>query len=208
MSQPTYPPPGNQPQDGQYGQPQYGQPQYGQPQYGQPQYASDQQQPPGYYAPAPVTRPAAIDKAVLLMKIGAGLSLLGLLPLLFMRDQMRTAVEQGLRDSNQPVTADNVNMAMNVGMVTALVIGLIGAGLWWWMAVMNGQGKSWARILSTVFFLLSLVLTLPGLVRGGDGSGALGMILSVVSLAVGAGAIFFLWQKESSNYYEAASRQA
>ena len=34
------------------------------------------------------------------------------------------------------------------------------------------------------------------------------MILSVVSLAVGAGAIFFLWQKESSNYYEAASRQA
>ena len=76
------------------------------------------------------------------------------------------------------------------------------------MAVMNGKGKSWARILSTVFFLLSLVMTLPGLVRGGAGSGALGMILTIVSLAVGAGTIFFLWQKESSNYYEAAGRQA
>lgn len=196
MTEPTNPPPGNQPQYGDPGN---------QPHYGQPVYGSDQQQ-GGFYTTDAVTRPPAIDKAVLLMKIGAVLSLLGLLPLLFMRDAIRTAIEKALRDADPAVTSDTVNASLTFGTITAVAMGLIGAGLWWWMAVMNGKGKSWARILSTIFFLLSLALSLPSLFSGGDGTGALGIILTALSLAVGAAAVFFMWQKESSSYYEAASR--
>ena len=36
-----------------------------------------------------------------------------------------------------------------------IVVGLVGIALWLWMARANGQGRNWARILSTVLFVLA-----------------------------------------------------
>lgn len=177
----------------------------GQPAYGQPQYASDQGQPSGYYAPTPVTRPPAIDKAVMLMKVGAALSIISGLLSLTMRSAYREISEKALRDGSQPVTAENIDLGTNMALGFAIASGLIGAALWWWMAVMNNKGKSWARILSTIFFGISVLSFVYGL---STGTPMLGIVLSVLSLLVGAGAVWFMWQKESTNYYEAASRTA
>lgn len=219
MTEPNYPPSSDQPQHGEpqygqqqpYGQPQYGQqgspPQYGQQdsqfQYGQPQYASDQVQ-GGYYGPAAVTRPPAIDKAVLMMKIGAALSIVSGLLSLTMRSAYREAAETSLRNNNQPLTPQTIDIAVNTAVGAGIASGLIGAGLWWWIAVMNGKGRGWARIVATIFFGISLLTFVLGL-RGGNPIAA--TLLSAALVVVGAAAVFFLWQRESSDYYEAASRR-
>jgi hypothetical protein len=232
MTEPTYPPPGDQPQYGQPGQqpqfgqpaqpPQYGQPgqppQYGQPgqpaqhgdqpqygQYGQPQYGSDQVQQGGYYTPAPVTRPPAIDKAVLLMKIGAGLSLVAGLLGLTQGDAIREATRKSLEEAGVSFTPADLDRAVQFGTIGGVVTAVIFAGLWWLMAVMNAKGRSWARILSTIFFGLSLLSFVWGMSQPA-GREPLNLILSVLEVLVGAAAVWFMWQKESSAYYEAASR--
>ena len=43
-----------------------------------------------------------------------------------------------------------------------IVFGLVVIALWLWMARANGQGRNWARILSTVLFGLA-TLQLPGI---------------------------------------------
>ena len=36
-----------------------------------------------------------------------------------------------------------------------MAFGLVVVSLWLWMARANGQGRNWARILSTVLFVLA-----------------------------------------------------
>src|SRR5260370_33451800 len=43
------------------------------------------------------------------------------------------------------------------------IAGLIGAGLWLWMARGNKRARSWARVLATVFFGLATLETAVGL---------------------------------------------
>ena len=203
MTEQNYPPPGNQYGPGP-GQAPAGPTQYGAP-YAQPNYASDQRPQGGYYAPAPVTRPPAMDKAVLMMKVGAILSALSALLVFPMKGMLREAVEKSVRDSGQTASGSEIDTITNFAIGSTIVMSLVGAGLWWLMAVMNGKGKSWARILSTIFFGLSLLQFVYGLSQ--PSAGPMTMIASIVLLLVGAAAVWFMWQKESSAYYEAAGRK-
>ena len=44
---------------------------------------------------------------------------------------------------------------MNALLTLEIVLGLVAAALWLWMARANGHGRNWARILSTVLFGLA-----------------------------------------------------
>ena len=44
---------------------------------------------------------------------------------------------------------------VNVLLTLEIVLGLVAAALWLWMARANGHGRNWARILSTVLFGLA-----------------------------------------------------
>lgn len=140
------------------------------------------------------------------MKIGAVLSVLSSLLIFTMRDTLRETTGKALRDGGTSVTASELDSLVMVSLVIGLVVGFIGALLWWWMAVKNGKGKSWARIAATVFFLLSMLQTLFALSQPSEG--ALSWILTIVQLLVGAGAVWFLWQKESSRFFEDSARAA
>lgn len=217
MSNEFPPPGGQQPQPGDpQGQPQPAQP-YGAPQgqpypsYGtqdatQPAYGQQAPGQGGYYAPAPVVRPPSIDKAVLMMKIGAALSVLSGLMVFAMKGTMREATEKALRDQGQTLTASEIDAAVNISLGVGVFMGLVGAALWWWMAVMNGKGRSWARIVATVFFVIGLLQTLWAFTQ--PSGGALGWVLNIASLLVGAAAVFFMWQKDSTRFYEESSRTA
>ena len=114
------------------------------------------------YRPAEAEQPPPIRTAVRLMFVGAALSLLGLLLVPFETDRLRDAIE----DSDSSLTASEVDTAVNVTVASIAVIGLIGAGLWVWMAVKNGQGRSWARVVATILGGLNILSVLSGLVQG------------------------------------------
>ena len=165
---------------------------------------------PGYSsAPAPMgtspmtmARPAAMDRAVMLMRVGAVLSLLSVLSAFLFKDSMRSTVEETLRKSGETIDPALVDATLTTALISGIVGGLIGVALWLWMASANGKGKKWARIVATVFFAISVLNFLFGLVQPAP---MLSKILSLLIVLVGAAAIFFMYKKESTAYYEAMS---
>lgn len=166
---------------------------------------SGMQSMPGYEAPAaggPVAKPASIAMAVKLMYAGAALSVLGLLSTFLMRDTIRDAVQKASDDAGTSMTSSEVDAAVGLAVGFGAVAGLIGVALWLWMASANGKGRKWARILATVFFGLSVLSTLGSLVQHPP---VLTLVISIVSLVLGAYIIFLLYRPESTQYYNAQS---
>jgi len=160
---------------------------------------------PGYEAPTargPVSQPASIALAVKLMYVGAALSLLGIIVTFLSRDTIRDSVEKASRDATKPMTSDQMDAAVALGVGFGVVLGLIGVALWLWMAVANGRGRKWARVVATVFFGLSVLSLLGSLVQKPP---VLSLVLGLVSLLLGAYIIVLLYKRESTEYYEAQS---
>ena len=90
-----------------------------------------------------------------------------------------------------------------------IVFGLAVIALWLWMARANGQGRNWARILSTVLFGLA-ALQLPGVFtqpvsHAGFGATVLyygGTALFVAAWLVGAAAVWLLWRPASRTFFK------
>lgn len=151
---------------------------------------------------ATTVRPPAMDQAVLLMKVGAALSLVGLLLTFVSRGAIRDGVQQASQDAGGTMTAAQVDAAVSVGIATGIAGGLIGVALWLWMASANGKGRPWARIVATVFFAISVLSGLFALSQPGP---ILSRLLSIVSVLLGAYIIVLLYKKESTEFYRAGS---
>jgi hypothetical protein len=90
-----------------------------------------------------------------------------------------------------------------------IVSGLVGIALWLWMARANGQGRNWARILSTVLFGLA-ALQLRGdfthpVSHAGSGVIVLyygGAVLFAAAWLAGAAAVWLLWRPASSAFFK------
>lgn len=165
-------------------------------------------EPPGYgpgYVPAgppahhgPAAQPESMKKAVLLMRIAGVLALLSLVLVFTMRD----TIEEMIRDDNPTASDSTIDAAVGFGITFALIFGLLGAGLWFWMAWANGEGKTWARTLATVFFAVSVLGLFSNLAQP---SPAISKLLGVVQFLLGLGAIIFMYRPESSHYYRQRS---
>ena len=89
-----------------------------------------------------------------------------------------------------------------------IVFGLVGMALWLWMARANGQGRNWARILSTVLFGLATVqLGHPQPQGSPAGFGVTVLYYGVAALfvagwLVGAGAVWLLWRRASNAFFK------
>jgi hypothetical protein len=156
--------------------------------------------PTGQGAPAAVP-PPSIQRAVLLMRVGAALSVLSILITLLTRDSLRSQVTSTLRKSNAALSASQVDSAVGVAIGFAVVVGLVSVGLWLWMASANGKGRSWARIVATVLGVLSVLSLLSSVAQGQMTT------LNLVSLALAVAILVLLWRKESSAYYDAVKAQ-
>ncbi len=160
---------------------------------------------PSYQAPgagAPVAQPASIAMAVKLMYVGAVLSLLGALSTLLFRDAIRDGVQKASDKAATPMTSSEIDTAVSVGVTVAVISGLIGVALWLWMASANGKGRKWARIVATVFFVLSVLSTLSSLIQHPP---VLSLVLGILSVLLGAYIIYLLYRPESTQYYDAQS---
>ena len=160
-------------------------------------------------APLRPSAPAPVLTAVKLMYAGAAVSVAGLIIglALIIVDIDAAARGQFLGHS----LAAQKPLVITVWMV----FGLVMIALWLWMARANGQGRIWARILSTVLFGLA-TLQLPGgftqpVSDAGFGATVLyygGTVLFVAAWLVGAAAVWLLWRPASSAFFKQGFTQA
>lgn len=193
---------------------------------GVPEYGSAPSQPGGYpgapaeggYSSAPdlgnsahggpaqvVEKPKSIALAVKLMFVGAALAALGVVIGLVTTgsDSTRDSIRDTLRDNNVDASESAIDSAVTIGMISTVVVGVIGVVLWLLMAKFNGDGKKWARIVATVLGALSVLSTLLSFTQ--PATGALTIVLNLVSLLLAIGILVLLWKPESTRYYQAQS---
>ncbi|HSR82605.1 MAG TPA: hypothetical protein VLM11_00305 [Streptosporangiaceae bacterium] len=143
----------------------------------------------------PATPPPSVRTAVKLMYAGAGVSALSFIIGLITIGSLRQAI---IRASNKPLTNNQLHTAEAVGIAFIVLLGLIGVGLWLWMAWANGRGRNWARIVAAVLFGLNTLGLLSVVARP---SAAGTKIFDIVGWLIGLGATIFLWRKDSSQYF-------
>jgi hypothetical protein len=139
--------------------------------------------------------PPPVVNAVKLMYVGAAVSTVSLIISLADIGGVKTAIKK----AKPSWTAAQVNQYDRFLITVAIVSGVIGIGLWLWMARANNQGKNWARILSTVLFCLA-TLDLIGVFS--QPKTVLGLVFPLLTWLVGLGAVFLLWRPESSAFFK------
>jgi hypothetical protein len=170
----------------------------------QPPQQSGQFGQPG--APVPRSVPPSITRAVQVMYVGALASLVGIVIELLFRHSLRTYIADHARSGGKRLTATQVADTYHAELVVLVVVGLIGVGLWLWMARMNKRGKNWARITSTVFFALDTLGAIGGLAGGTFSGGSVNRFYGLVVWVIGGAAIILLWQRTSSEYFKGTPR--
>jgi hypothetical protein len=157
------------------------------------------------YQPYPSTgkpvepeRPAAppsVVNAVKLMYAGAAVSTVSLVISLVDISGTKAAI----RKARPTLTAAQVNQLNTFIITLAIVSGVIGVALWLWMAKANGQGRNWARILSSVLFGLA-TLDMFGVLS--QPKTLLGLVFPVLTWLIGLGAVILLWRRDSSEFFK------
>lgn len=170
--------------------------------YSQPQPPVPPRQPAGMGMVAP----QSIKNAVMAMYTGAGLTLLGIITGLATKntvldDYRRKLVEDG--DSAKEID-DAMSLARGGFNFSVIALGIIGALLWIWMAMANGKGKGWARILATVFFAISTINVIYNFFTSPRPHWT-SLIVGLLTWLAGLAAIYFLYRRESSDYINRAT---
>jgi len=157
--------------------------------------------------------PRPVQQAVRFMYAGAGVSAISLiLSVIFsfsFKSGLISANAQNLRDHK--VTMSQITTFANQEIVSQIVFGIIAVALWVWMAKMNGAGRGWARISSTVFFALFTIDTFITInsIKGGvsvTASWILSMALLLATWVIGVAAIALLWRPVSTAYFKSQAR--
>ena len=139
--------------------------------------------------------PQSVLNAVKLMYAGAAVSAVSLIISLVSIGGTKDAI----RKARPSLTATQVNQLNTFIIALAVVSGVVGVALWLLMARKNGQGKNWARVLSTVLFALA-TLDLFGVVS--QPKTVLGLVFPLLTWLIGLGAIVFLWRRESTEFFK------
>jgi hypothetical protein len=167
----------------------------------------------------PVRRPAPapVLTAVKLMYAGAAVSAVTLIISL----ALVPAVKAALRKMAPGLTSAQVS-DVNILIMLAMVFGLAVVAVWLWMARAAGQGRNWARILSTMLFgLATLGLFTAGpqypggylahfavgghvysVIHSVFGATVLGLIVPVLLWLTGVAAVWLLWRPAASTFFK------
>jgi hypothetical protein len=153
--------------------------------------------------PAALTAvPPSITRAVLVMYVGAAASLIGIIVDLTTYSSLQRALATRRGKNGQLLTHGQVVSLAHVEVVVLVVVGLIAAGLWIWLARSSRAGKSWARIVSTVLFAIATIDAFVSIGGGALSAGGATRIYGFVIWIIGLVAIVLLWQRASSDYFQ------
>jgi uncharacterized membrane protein len=140
------------------------------------------------------------------MQVGAALSLLSLVITLATASSLKSHLREQLKQSNTTLSTSDFNATYHVVVATTVVISLLAVALWLWMAWKNGQGRAWARIVSTVLGVTNLVSSVYSISAGH--SLAIGDLITVADLILAVVILVLLWRSESSAFYAASAQAA
>jgi hypothetical protein len=143
--------------------------------------------------------PQSVQNAIKLMYVGAALEVVGLIVAIATAGSVRSRIAKNPPKINGKLaTATQIASLAHFEIALGIAGGLIGVVLWLWMARKNGQGRSWARILSTVFFVISTLSLLS--LRTGDPT-AITIVSVLLTWLTGLGTIVLLWLPASSPFF-------
>jgi hypothetical protein len=149
--------------------------------------------------------PQTLLNAVKLMYAGAALSVIVLIATIVTAGSVRSRIEAHHPTiDGKPATATQITGLVHLTVGLGIIIGVVGVALWLWMARKNGQGRPWARIVSSVLFVIS-TLSLLNLRSGGDSVFAI--VSTVLMWLVGLGAVILLWLPSSSSFFVSQRRR-
>lgn len=155
----------------------------------------------GYAAPPKPPIPSTVQRAFTLMLVGAGLEVLNVVLSFVFSHQVDQKIQQAL-DSGTVTSSTSVSIA------STTTGGILGIGLWIWMAYANKAGKNWARITGTVFFGISCLGILGDLIivaAMAKWIGGLAYLLvaeNVIGWVIGLLVVILLWKQESTAYFK------
>lgn len=145
--------------------------------------------------------PQSVQNAVKLMYAGAALSIVGVIATAVTAGDVKPWIEKHVKTvGGKPITTSQIDGLTHFYIALGVAGGVVGLVLWLWMARKTGQGRSWARILSSVFFVLS-TLDLLNVFRGSGGTSAFTVVIALLTWLVGLGAIILLWLPSSSQHF-------
>ncbi len=142
--------------------------------------------------------PPSVQTAVKLMYAGAAVSAISLIISLATIGSFRSS----LHKAAPQLTDAQLHSAEITAIAIGVIVGLIGIGLWVWMALANRAGMSWARIIASVLFGLDTLLIVISTTQPAE---LLSRVVSIVIWLIGLGTIVLLWRKDASEYYAAVS---
>jgi hypothetical protein len=146
--------------------------------------------------PSRGTPPTSVQTAVRLMYAGAGISAISFILGLVTIGSVRKTLEKQHPD----FSTSKINSLVHAEIAIVVVAGIIGVGIWLWMAWANGRGKNWARITGTVFFGL---YTLDLILVAARAASGISTVFAIVTWLIGLGATIMLWRRDSTAYFRA-----
>ena len=145
--------------------------------------------------PAGAEPPSSVQTAVRLMYAGAIISgisfILGLVTI--------GSVRHTLEKDYPTYSASKISTLVNAEIAIVVIAGIIGVGLWLWMAWANKRGRNWARITGTVFFGL---YTLDLIFVAARSASGISTVFAIVTWLVGLGATIMLWRRDSTAFFK------
>jgi hypothetical protein len=144
--------------------------------------------------------PRSVRTAVKLMYTAAAIEVPTLIVALLTRASLKTAILAKHPD----YTSAQLHTTETARTVSLVIGALIAIGLWLWMAWANGKGRSWARVLSAVFFGINTVdLIISFVLVQGAASQIAGIVIWLIGLAV----IVLIFSKDSRPFYQQQAAQ-
>lgn len=148
----------------------------------------------------PAGPPSSLLAAVKLMFVGAGLQALALVFTFAARIELRDQIAEEQPD----LTADQVERAMNVQLMSVAIVDILAIAMWIWMAQTNQRGLEWARIVATVLGPLNIAFTVFSLTQ----SAGVAIVVRFLTIALSAAILFLLYRPDSTAYYKAVTHRA
>jgi hypothetical protein len=145
--------------------------------------------------------PRTVIYAVWLMYAGAVVSAISFIINMTGIGSLRSTIKA----DNPTFSPSDVNLSVHISIVAIVIFGLLGIGMWIWMAFTNKAGKNWARITGTVFCGIATVIVVFGFVRAGSVAGP--RILTVIIWLIGVAAVVLLWRRDSSAFFKPPHQQ-
>lgn len=184
-------------------------PQYGQgvpqaPVYGQGTPPAPYASPYGSGEPTgPQTIPAQVELSFKMILAAGILSAISSLVLAFTGAPYLTQLfEEAFAAQDQPVPANFSTGIAGTMMIGGIVGAIMSLGLYALVAFPVRKGKNWARILGTVFAVISVFSLFTGLFA----FGALYGIMQVIVILLGIAAMVLLYLKPNAPYFSKAPR--